>query len=94
LFISGLLELHSLTSPDSSFQPLEPDLDDFLEHLRPYALMHIKKKKEESGYAITVTVLALLATVLVLSTLYGWHCYLFFDIKTQHYTGYVNILEA
>jgi hypothetical protein len=48
LFISGLLELHSLTTPFCTFQPLEPDFDDFVEHLQPYAWMYIRRKKEES----------------------------------------------
>ncbi|KAL6870978.1 hypothetical protein ACP4OV_014826 [Aristida adscensionis] len=32
------------------FEPLEPHPDDFLDHLRPYAQMYIKRKKEEFGY--------------------------------------------
>ncbi|KAK3120438.1 hypothetical protein QOZ80_9AG0687640 [Eleusine coracana subsp. coracana] len=31
-------------------EPLEPDSNDFIEHLQPYAQMYIKRKKEESGY--------------------------------------------
>ncbi|KAI5002802.1 hypothetical protein ZWY2020_027452 [Hordeum vulgare] len=32
------------------FQPLKPDPADFLAHLRPYASVYIKTRKEQSGY--------------------------------------------
>ncbi|TVU25249.1 hypothetical protein EJB05_27739 [Eragrostis curvula] len=43
---------HELAFAEGSkpFEPLEPHVDDFLEHLRPYAYMHVKRKKEEYGY--------------------------------------------
>jgi len=57
--LKTLADQFSLAEGSAMSEPLEPDLDDFLEHLWPYALMYIKRKKEESGYAITVTDLAL-----------------------------------
>jgi len=47
--LKTLADQFSLAEGSAMSEPLEPDLDDFLEHLWPYALMYIKRKKEESG---------------------------------------------
>ncbi|KAL5203843.1 hypothetical protein ABZP36_008714 [Zizania latifolia] len=39
----------TLAEESKSFEPLEPDLDDFFEHLQPYAWTYIKRMKIESG---------------------------------------------
>lgn len=49
LYFLVLSTHQNLIAPSSSFQPLEPHPDDFMEHLQPYAQMYIKRKKEESG---------------------------------------------
>ncbi|XP_044977615.1 protein HASTY 1-like isoform X2 [Hordeum vulgare subsp. vulgare] len=45
-----LTSAHELAEGSESIKPLKPDPRDFLEHLRPYALVYIKNKKEQSGY--------------------------------------------
>ncbi|CAN6381359.1 unnamed protein product [Urochloa humidicola] len=48
--LKTLADQFALAEGSAKFEPLEPELDDFLEHLHPYAWMHIKRKKKESGY--------------------------------------------
>lgn len=40
----------ALADDSVQFEPLEPNPDDFLEHLQPYACMYIKRKKKEFEY--------------------------------------------
>ncbi|KAL6640767.1 hypothetical protein ACP70R_021890 [Stipagrostis hirtigluma subsp. patula] len=38
------------SAEEGVFEPLEPESDDFVEHLQSYACMYIKRRKEEYGY--------------------------------------------
>ncbi|CAN6372151.1 unnamed protein product [Urochloa humidicola] len=48
--LKTLADQFALAEGSALFEPLEPDLDDFMEHLQPYAWMYIQTKKKESGY--------------------------------------------
>ncbi|KAF8694047.1 hypothetical protein HU200_038499 [Digitaria exilis] len=39
----------ALADKSVPFEPLEPQLNDFMEHLRPYARMYIERKRKEFG---------------------------------------------